>query len=153
VRIAQCHRPDRFVEVPSAKLLQVRPHLGESLRAYANVTACVGFQMRHPRIDTSRTARASCTPISTGRRRLTGTPIRSATADPRGARCFPGQWLVPLFSRHRQRSFNRKEDNDRGVVGEIASGTARAQIIQGPPTQTAHSTVPGGRSQNPVDAR
>jgi hypothetical protein len=40
--VAQCPRPDRFVEVA---LLQVRPHLGESLRAYANVTARVGIQM------------------------------------------------------------------------------------------------------------
>jgi hypothetical protein len=45
VRIAHCHRQDRPVGALSAKPLQVRPHLGESPRAYANVTARVCVQI------------------------------------------------------------------------------------------------------------
>src|SRR5580693_7901284 len=45
MRFAQCPRPDRSVGVA---LLPARPHHGESLQAYANVTAPVGIRMRYP---------------------------------------------------------------------------------------------------------
>jgi hypothetical protein len=96
--VAIARAPKRVSSAVEVALLQARPHLGESLRAYANVAARVGIQMRYPQTDTLTRAPRTAGSFFGGFRTTPPVPATSSVLavirDRHPSRGFLGKRLV-----------------------------------------------------------